>query len=206
MLVGAQMKRTPGKSVESREKYWTKRIEAARRHPKGITDYCRQNNLSKNNYYSWFKRLRKHHPEWHDLTNYPEVSADAKDLGKEATIEKEPSTEVLVKPRRRKFTEADRALILEETDNASSEQLAAVLRREGIYVHTLNKWRTQRDLLALTPKTRGPKVNYHASENKKLRDQNARLEKKLLRATEIIKLQKKISKLLGMTLEQLEEP
>jgi transposase-like protein len=200
------MKRTPGKSVESRERYWTRHIEAARRHPKGITDYCRQNNLSKNNYYSWFKRLRKQHPEWHDLTNHPEVSNNGKDPGKAKAAEEEHSTEVIVKPRRRKFSAADKALILEETDNATTAQLAAVLRREGLYVHTLNKWRTQRDLLALAPKTRGPKVNYHASENKKLRDRNARLEKKLLRATEIIKLQKKISEILGMTLEQLEEP
>jgi len=201
------MKRTPGKSVESREKYWTKKIEEARRHPKGITDYCRRNNLSKNNYYFWFKRLRKQQPGWHDLTNHPEISKNGKEPeNAKAQAEEEPSTEVIVKPRRRKFSAADKALILEETDNATSEQLAAVLRREGLYVHTLNKWRTQRDLLALTPKTRGPKVNYHASENKKLRDRNARLEKKLLRATEIIKLQKKISEILGMTLEQLEEP
>ena len=197
------MKLTPGKTVEARERYWTKKIEEARRHPQGVTDYCRRNDLSKNNYYQWFKRLRKDHPEWHDLPNVPEVNPRQKNPSKNGA---EPETEVLVRPRRRKFTAEDRALILEETDNASPEQLGAVLRREGLYVHTLNKWRTQRDLLKLTPAKRGPKVHYHAAENRKLREENARLEKKLHQATEIIKLQKKISEILGITLEQLEQP
>jgi len=67
------MQRTPGKTVESREKYWTKIIEAARRYPGGVTAYCRLMNVSKNNYYFWFKRLRVNHDDWHDLTNRPEI-------------------------------------------------------------------------------------------------------------------------------------
>jgi len=30
-------------------------------------------NVSKNNYYFWFKRLRVNHDDWHDLTNRPEI-------------------------------------------------------------------------------------------------------------------------------------
>jgi transposase-like protein len=197
------MQRTPGKSLESRERYWTKKIEEARRNPRGVTDYCRRNNISKDNYYQWFKRLRKMRPDWYDLSNHPEIEEKHKPTKREGD---DHDTEVLVRPRRRKFTADDRALILQETDNASPEALAAVLRREGLYVHTLNKWRTQRDLVALTPQKRGPKVNYHASENRKLREENARLERKLQQATEIIKLQKKISEIVGITLEQLEQP
>ncbi len=196
------MQKTPGKTVEARERYWTRKIEEARRHPKGVTDFCRRNSLSKNNYYQWFKRLRKVHPEWYDLTNHPEIEDSDKKL---EDSDGDPETEVSLRPRRRKFTADDRAMILQETDNASPAILAAVLRREGLYVHTLNKWRSQRDLMALTPQKRGPKVNYHATENRKLREENARLEKKLLQATEIIKLQKKISEILGITLEQLEQ-
>lgn len=201
------MKRTPGKSTESRARYWTKKIEAARRHPAGVTDFCRRAGLSKNNYYSWFKRLRPMHPEWqHDLTNHPELPASTGENNSNKEQGSIPETEVTLKPKRRKFSAEDKALILEETDNTAPEQLAAVLRREGLYVHTLNKWRTQRDLMALAPQKRGPKVNYHAAENQKLREENARLARKLERATEIISLQKKISKLLGLTLEQLEGP
>lgn len=69
------MKRTPGKTPAARERYWRKIIEEARRYPQGITEYCRVMNVSKNNYYFWFKRLRSQHPEWHDLTNHPEVIA-----------------------------------------------------------------------------------------------------------------------------------
>lgn len=200
------MKKTPGKTVAAREKYWTRKIEEARRHPGGVTDYCRQNELSKENYYQWFRRLRVKHPDWEDLTNHPEI--DAKTSGTEIVKEEADSVEaeVLVKPRRKKFKAEDRALILEQTDNAMPDELAAILRREGIHVHTLNKWRTQRDLMAMATRKRGPKVAHHAAENKLLRDKNARLEKKLHRATEIIKLQKKISEILGVTLEELEEP
>jgi hypothetical protein len=69
------MKRTPGKTTASKEKYWEKIIEAARRYPQGITQYCRVMNVSKDNYYQRFKRLRAKHPEWHDLSNRPEIIA-----------------------------------------------------------------------------------------------------------------------------------
>jgi hypothetical protein len=35
------VKRTPGKTPEAREKYWTKIIEAARKYSEGVTAYCR---------------------------------------------------------------------------------------------------------------------------------------------------------------------
>lgn len=73
VYTGAQMKRTRGKTTAAKEKYWEKIIEAARRYPQGITQYCRVMNVKKGNYYQWFKRLRAKHPEWHDLSNHPEV-------------------------------------------------------------------------------------------------------------------------------------
>ncbi len=210
------MKKTPGKTTASKEKYWAKIIEAARRYPKGVTEYCRVMNVSKDNYYQWFKRLRAQHPEWHDLTNRPEVIStntasgylrEKRTTTSEADGNNErPDTEVAVRTQRRKWTASDRARVLEETDNLSGPDLAAAIRREGLYVHTLNKWRTQRDLLKIaTEKKTSAKGNPLSAENKKLKEENARLQKRLQKATEIIDLQKKISEVLGIALTATEE-
>lgn len=196
------MKRTPGKTPSARERYWAKIIEEARRYPKGVTEYCRVMNVSKNNYYFWFKRLRPKHPEWHDLTNHPEVLSAQRERRKPANNGR-PDTEVPVRSRRRKWSAEDKERVLKETDNLSAGDLGAILRREGLYVHTLNKWRTQRDLLALAKREKGP--NPLTSENQKLKEKVARLEKKLRQANEIIDLQKKISEMLGIALNAPDE-
>ena len=211
------MKRTPGKTMAAKEKYWEKIIEAARRYPAGVTEYCRVMNVSKDNYYQWFKRLREKHPEWHDLTNRPEVivknSATGPKRGSRRTgtspedeASVRPETEVAIRAQRRKWTKADRERILEETDNLSGPDLAAALRREGLYVHVLNKWRTQRDLLRMaTEKKSSTRANPLSAENKRLKEENARLQKKLQKANEIIDLQKKISEVLGIALTATDE-
>jgi hypothetical protein len=43
---------------------WTATIEAARKHPNGVTAYCRENGIVYNTYYGWFQRLKAQHPEW----------------------------------------------------------------------------------------------------------------------------------------------
>jgi transposase len=210
------MKRTPGKTIAAKEKYWTKIIEAARRYPKGVTEYCRVMNVSKDNYYQWFKRLRAKHPEWHDLSNRPEIivsntatGSARKPLqpsGQQNGEAERPETEVVIKARRRKWTAADKERILTETDNLSGPDLAAALRREGLYVHNLNKWRTQRDLLKIATEKKIPaKANPLSAENKRLKEENARLQKKLQKANEIIELQKKISEVLGIALAATDE-
>ena len=187
------MKKTPGKTVAAREKYWTKVIEEARSYPEGVTAYCRWAGVSKGNYYSWFRRLRVHHPDWHDLSNHPQLVSSRK-----TNNGSESDTEVALNARRRrKWSAADKERILKETDEAHPKELGAILRREGIYVHTLNKWRTERDLLDLSPKKRGPRSNPLTAENRKLKEQIKRLEKKLRQANEIIVLQKKISDMMG---------
>lgn len=201
------MQKTPGNTPAKRERYWTKVIEEARRYPKGITEYCRVMNLSKNNYYFWFKRLRPQHPDWHDLTSHPEIIAPNRQSKKIQAKQNDsvPDTEVSTVPRRRKWSAADKKRILEETDKLTGPDLAASLRREGVYVHTLNKWRTERDLVRIAAsksKSSGP--NPLSVENRKLREENARLQKKLQHASEIIQLQKKISQL-TMALDASEE-
>lgn len=202
------MKRTPGKNDAAKEKYWTKIIEEARKYPKGVTEYCRVMNVEKNTYYFWFKRLRQKHPEWHDLTNHPEilVARQSKGHGNGNGNGTLPDTEVTIKARRRKWSAADRERILKEFDQLQGVELAAALRREGLYVHTLTKWRTERDLKEIaqnSKRAKGP--NPLAAENKKLKEEVARLEKKLQQSNEIIKLQKKISEMLGMALDAIDE-
>lgn len=193
------MKRTPGSTPAAKEKYWTKIIEEARQYPQGVTEYCRVMNVEKGNYYTWFRRLRKKHPEWYDLANHPEPLA-SNQATKTRRGRPIPETEVVSEPRRRKWGKADRERVLEVTDGLSGPELSAALRREGLYVHTLNKWRTERDLANIATKSRDG-TNPLMSENKKLKEQNARLQKKLEQANEIIQLQKKISQMLTLALD-----
>jgi transposase-like protein len=200
-----EMKLTPGSTPEEREAYWIKIINEARAYPAGVTAYCDDHDISKNNYYQWFKRLRKQHPEWkHDLPHNP---AKASKKRKKRQPKKEPrETEVVEKkPKRRKFTAAEKARILKEADSALPGQLGALLRREGIYSSHLQKWRAERDVAALQPKKRGPQANPLTAENKQLKKQNEKLAKRLRQAEKIIELQKKMSEILGVTLETIDE-
>lgn len=200
------MQKTPGKTPAAKEKYWTKIIEQARKYPKGITEFCRAMNISKNNYYFWFKRLRAKHPEWHDLSNQPEAIVHLRAESKIGTAETSlPATEVPVRAHRKKFSAADRERILKETDGLAAGDLAAALRREGLYVHTLNKWRTQRDLTNMAIKREKGTPNPLSAENRKLREENERLQKRLHQASEIIQIQKKISQMLTMALDATDE-
>ncbi len=61
------MQKTPGDSPEERAEYWTGVIEDARKYRAGVSAYLRDKGLQKNNYYQWYKKLRKQHPEWNDL-------------------------------------------------------------------------------------------------------------------------------------------
>ncbi len=45
-------------------KYWTRVINAARKHPREIEVYLQENELSRPSYYNWFKKLKPKHPEW----------------------------------------------------------------------------------------------------------------------------------------------
>ena len=199
------MKLTPGSTSEEREAYWIRIINEARAYPAGVSAYCDDNDVSANSYYQWFKTLRARHPEWkHDLPHNP---AKARKRRKIRKAKKEPrETEVVEKkPKRRTFTAAEKARILKEADAALPGQVAALLRREGIYASHLQKWRAERDVAALQPRKRGPQANPLTAELKELRKQNEKLSKRLRQAEKIIELQKKMSEILGVTLETIDE-
>ena len=194
------MQRTPGKTVEEREQYWTKIIEKARKYAGGVAAYCANQGISKHTYYSWFKKLRKEHPEWQ--SNVESRSPKAATAPLRVVLQ---PTEVEERVQRRKFTAEYKAKILKEAENASDGQIGALLRREGLYASHLYKWRKDQELNSLEPKKRGRKSNLLLAENKKLQAKNAKLEKRLQQANAIIDLQKKIAQILDGTLVQPDE-
>jgi transposase-like protein len=119
-----------------------------------------------------------------------------------------PDPEVLENPTRRKFTAEYKLNILRLADACKTPgSLGALLRREGLYHSNLATWRRQRNagiLEALEPRKRGPKAKEPdplVIEMGRLRQENERLQKRLKQAELIIDAQKKISQILGITLE-----
>ena len=116
--------------------------------------------------------------------------------------------EVLETAMRRRFSAEYKLRILKLADSCTEPgSLGALLRREGLYASNLKTWRRQRDegtLEALSPKKRGRKAierNPLALEVERLRRENEKLSNRLKQAELIIDVQKKVSQMLGITLE-----
>jgi len=123
-----------------------------------------------------------------------------------------PDPEVSPKQPRRRFTAQYKLRILQDIE-ASSQQghIGAILRREGLYYSNIREWRQQRDqgiLHSLAPQKRGRKakeVNPLATKVAELERENRRLHKKLQQAQTIIEVQKKVSEILGIPLNDNDE-
>jgi hypothetical protein len=50
--------------MASDQKYWTRIIIEARKHPDGIESYLAEHGVSRPAYYNWFKKLKSKHPQW----------------------------------------------------------------------------------------------------------------------------------------------
>jgi transposase-like protein len=120
-----------------------------------------------------------------------------------------PEPEVLAKPKRRRFTPAYKARIVEEAQRCTeSGQIGALLRREGLYSSALTQWRRQYQagaLQGLKDDKRGRKRTRDAREKEleRLQRENQRLNKKLRQAELIIEIQKKVAAMLGNPIETL---
>ena len=117
-----------------------------------------------------------------------------------------PETEVSAKATRRSFTKEYKLSILEKADRCTgSGEIGKLLRQEGLYSSHLTSWRAQRreGTLRALGRKRGPKKTKTAEqlENEKLRRELERLRKKLAHAEKIITVQKKLSEVLGIQLE-----
>jgi transposase-like protein len=136
-----------------------------------------------------------------------EVSKNGTHNEQAAGVQANP--EVVPKAERRKFSAEYKLRILAEADACTKRgEIGALLRREGLYTSHLEKWRTQRDrgaLQALAPQKRGPKVDPQAAEIARLRRENERLQARLQQAETIIEVQKKLSALLGLTMNESDE-
>jgi transposase-like protein len=110
------------------------------------------------------------------------------------------------KPIRRRYSRDEKLRILRLVDACKERgQVAAILRREGIYSSTLNDFRKQQQEGRLEPDTSRSKPHKPDDHNEmaRLRRENARLQRKLEQAELIIDVQKKVSQLLGITLQTL---
>ena len=116
------------------------------------------------------------------------------------------------KPTRRTFTAAEKLRIVQAADACTERgQLEALLRREALYSSHLAKWRKALALHGsegLHPAKVGRKPLRSAETLRMaaLEAKNARLEKQLALAQELLALQKKVSHILGIALPTSETP
>jgi transposase-like protein len=120
-----------------------------------------------------------------------------------------PDPEVVPKAKRRQFAAEYKLRIVREADACTEPgQIGSLLRREGLYSSYLSKWRQQREegqLQALSSKKRGRKSQDPSLEElAQLQRENERLRTRLEQAEIIIGVQKKLSKLLGLTTDTTE--
>ena len=127
-----------------------------------------------------------------------------------AESEAHPDPEVRAHRPRRRFTSKYKLEILRKADAcARPGDVAALLRKEGLYSSNLVNWRRQRET-GLTPKKRGrkrtadPRVRQLEREKASLESDKRRLARRLQRAETIIDFQKKVAQLLGIPLKPFE--
>ena len=113
-------------------------------------------------------------------------------------------TEVLPKARRRSFSNAYKRKVLAEADTCTAPgQLAALLRRHGLYSSHLTEWRRARDAGELGGRhasRRGPVPQPDDPRATQVRDLEHRLAQMTLRAERaetLVDLQKKVAAMLS---------
>ena len=115
--------------------------------------------------------------------------------------------EVSAKAQRRRFTAEYKRKVLQEADGCTKTgEIAALLRREGLYSSHLTAWRRQREageLSGLAAKRRGPKARRVDERDRRI----VQLERELARQTArpekaeaIVEVQKKVGELLGVAM------
>jgi len=121
----------------------------------------------------------------------------------------EPDPEVVPKAERRQFSAEYKRRILQEHEACDElGEKGALLRREGLYSSHISTWRRQREqgeLEGLGSQKRGPKADPQAIELARLKRQNERLRKRLEQAELIIEVQKKVSQILSIPIEEREQ-
>jgi len=121
-----------------------------------------------------------------------------------------PDPEVVAKATRRRFSAADKARILEEYEQGSPIERAALLRRENVYSSHIANWRKQRAAGAPLEAKRGRKADPQGVELTRLRKENTNLEQRLAKSERVIDIQGKacalLRSVLGESADQLDLP
>lgn len=122
-----------------------------------------------------------------------------------------PDPEVIYRGSQKRYSLAFKLRILAEANELTGlGEVPAMLRREGLYASTLSDFRSQfaQGKLTGTP-VQGPKatapndaLSRHVAV---LERENRKLRRDLARAAIVIDVQKKVSELLGITLEEAAE-
>ena len=112
--------------------------------------------------------------------------------------------------KRRRFSAEYKLRIVREADafGKGDGDVAALLRREGLYSSQLSSWRRQRDEIAkvgMTSRKRGRKAKAEDPRVKELERENARLQRRLARVETMLEIPKKTSELLGIPLNSTRE-
>jgi transposase-like protein len=118
-------------------------------------------------------------------------------------------TEVESKAPRRRFSTQYKISILERADACTTPgEIGKLLRQERLYSSHLSSWRGQRreGILSALGRKRGPKKATSSTqlELEKLQRENERLRKRLAHAEKIIDVQKKLSEMLGIPLDEID--
>ena len=118
------------------------------------------------------------------------------------------STEVVARTKRRFKSNVEKRRIVAEADACTRPgEVGLLMRREGIYSSNLSNWRQQirlADASALDAKKRGPKPKLELAQARRvetLTREKLNLQSQLDRALLIIEVQKKVSMLIGLTLD-----
>lgn len=133
--------------------------------------------------------------------------ADSKEMTTIMNTTEASETEVSAKAKRRTFTKEYKLRILEKADRCvGSGEVGKLLRQEGLYSSHLTQWRKlrQHGTLKALGGRRGPKMQKTAEqlEIERLHREVERLRKRLGHAEKIIDVQKKLSEVLGIQLEE----
>lgn len=117
-----------------------------------------------------------------------------------------PDHEVVVRPKRRRFTAEYKLGILSQADACKGPgEIGALLRREGLYSSHLVLWRRQREEAAqsqLKARKRGPKPKVQDPRVKQLERENARLQRRLKRF--LLEIQRKAAEIIGVPPKHLD--
>jgi transposase-like protein len=145
-------------------------------------------------------------------TGIPSIAGTDRESSLTSIETQPPNPEVPEKATRRRYTADYKMRILRQAEACrGAGEIGVLLRREGLYSSHLTTWRRQRDagiLSGLRPKRRGPKPtepNPLQAEVDRLRKETGRLQKRLKQAELIIEVQKKISEILGIPLQESSE-